>query len=559
MRLVKHLVLFFLLLSVLTLVCYYYLGRPAPGIDDADIFLNYARRLAHGEGFVFNKGGERVEGFTSLLWVLICSVFYHLTAHPETLIVVFQLILTSLTVTLVYEAVIKDIAAYASPSLQRYFIYIYCGYLICIGPSFVTWSVLSLMENALWNFLYTAILILLLQSYPGGKPPSSNRILLLVLAPLLILCRPEAMAWIIFFTGALAWIYRKKGLGILFPAAFLGLSILTTIGLVLFRTHYFGYPLPNTYYAKVSPDRWYNLANGLRYAQNFLARYNPLVTLLVLALMLNLLFSYKVRASARLVVLSLLTWMAVLLPCITGDDHFGGFRFYQYLLLPAVWGIPVLLQFYRNNTRLYLGGVVLLFCGFYAINSLFGLKSSPHNDIENEFALAKEGKAIAKELNAIFPQTAKPSAAVIAVGGFALDYNGTTLDLMGLNDTKMGHSPGDRKGIRDHAAFNKDVFYQEQPDILMPTIVADQREAASVYNGLLDPTNFENRAMKNIFSEPRFQTRYVGAIVSGKASGKRIFMYCSTRWLPVLSKDSSLTITMIQPHATPDKLYLSER
>ena len=559
MRLVKHLLLFFLLLSVLTLVSYYYLGRPAPGIDDADIFLNYARRLAHGEGFVFNKGGERVEGFTSLLWVLICSGFYHLTAHPETLIVVFQLILTSLTVTMVYLEVVKDIDNFAPQPLRRYFIYIFCGYLICIGPAFVTWSILSLMENALWNFLYTSILILLLKSYSGGNPPISDKILLLLLAPLLILCRPEAMAWIIFFTGALVWIYRKKGLGILFPIAFLGLSILTTAGLVLFRTRYFGYPLPNTYYAKVSPDRWYNLTNGLRYAQNFLARYNPLVTLLVLALLLNLLFSYKWRASARLFVLSLLTWMAVLLPCVTGDDHFGGFRFYQYLLLPAVWGIPVLLQFYRNETRLYLGGVVLLFCAFYAINSLFGLKSSPHNDIENEFVLAKEGKAIAKELNTLFPQTAKPSAAVIAVGGFALDYDGPTFDLMGLNDKKMGHSPGDRKGIRDHAAFNKDVFYQEQPDLLMPTIVANRHEAANAYNGLLDPTNFENRAMKNIFSEPRFQTAYVGAIVSGKTSGKSIFMFCNTRWLPALSKDSSLTLTIIQPHATPDKLYLSER
>ncbi|WP_431215033.1 hypothetical protein ACQ86N_10045 [Puia sp. P3] len=183
MRLVKHLVLFFLLLSVLTLVSYYYLGRPAPGIDDADIFLNYARRLAHGEGFVFNKGGERVEGFTSLLWVLVCSGFYHLTAHPETLIVVFQLILTSLTVTMVYQEVVKDVDTFAPLPLRRYFIYIFCGYLICIGPGFVTWSILSLMENALWNFLYTSILILLLKSYSGGNPPISDKILLLVLAP----------------------------------------------------------------------------------------------------------------------------------------------------------------------------------------------------------------------------------------------------------------------------------------------------------------------------------------------------------------------------------------
>jgi arabinofuranosyltransferase len=543
MRPVKHLLLFFLLLSAVTLIAWCYLGRPTPGIDDADIFLNYARHLAHGEGFVFNKGGERVEGFTSLLWVVTCSAFYHLTNHPETLLVVFQLLLTSLTVTMVYEAAVKDIAASTSPTLQRNFIYIFCGYITCIGPGFVTWSVLSLMENALWNFLYTAILVLLQNSYSAPKPSSTNRILLLVLAPLLILCRPEAMAWIIFFTGALAWTYRKKGLSLLFPAAFLGLSIITTTALILFRTHYFGYPLPNTYYAKVSPDRWYNIVNGLRYSLNFLARYNPFVTLLVISLLLYLPFSYRWPSSPRLVLLSLLAWMALLLPCVTGDDHFGGFRFYQYLLLPAIWGIAVLFQFYRNNTHLYLGGVVLLFCAFFAIDSLFGLKSPLHNDIEREFTLAADGKATAKELNALFARTGRPSAAVIVVGGFALDYNGPTVDLMGLNDKRMGHSPGDRKGIRDHAAFNKDVFYQEGPDIVMPSIVAGQREASSLYNGLLDTTSFENRALKNIFAEQQFRSRYVSTMITDKASGKSVFLFCSTSWLPLLSKDSSLILT----------------
>src|SRR5690242_13300954 len=48
------------------------------GIDDAFIYFVYAKNLAHGHGFVYNVGGERVEGFTSMLWVLICSLFYRL-------------------------------------------------------------------------------------------------------------------------------------------------------------------------------------------------------------------------------------------------------------------------------------------------------------------------------------------------------------------------------------------------------------------------------------------------------------------------------------------------
>jgi arabinofuranosyltransferase len=119
MRFFRFFCLFFLLLSILSVISYFYLGRPMLGMDDADIFLNYARRLAHGEGFVFNSGGEKVEGFTSILWVLICSLFYHITAHPEFLLSLFTLLLTTLSVTLVYQEVRKDIAQLATLEFQK--------------------------------------------------------------------------------------------------------------------------------------------------------------------------------------------------------------------------------------------------------------------------------------------------------------------------------------------------------------------------------------------------------------------------------------------------------
>ena len=41
--------------------------------DDAYITLSYARNLVAGEGLVFNPG-ERVEGYTNFLWLLILSL-----------------------------------------------------------------------------------------------------------------------------------------------------------------------------------------------------------------------------------------------------------------------------------------------------------------------------------------------------------------------------------------------------------------------------------------------------------------------------------------------------
>jgi len=51
---------------------------PLTGIDDANIFFTYARNIAAGEGLVYNAGGERVEGFTSLLYTLVCAGVYWL-------------------------------------------------------------------------------------------------------------------------------------------------------------------------------------------------------------------------------------------------------------------------------------------------------------------------------------------------------------------------------------------------------------------------------------------------------------------------------------------------
>ena len=42
--------------------------------EDAYISFRYAENFANGHGFVFNPGGESVEGFTSFLWVLLLGV-----------------------------------------------------------------------------------------------------------------------------------------------------------------------------------------------------------------------------------------------------------------------------------------------------------------------------------------------------------------------------------------------------------------------------------------------------------------------------------------------------
>src|ERR671933_1076881 len=49
--------------------------------DDEMVSMRYARNLARGYGLVWNPGGERVEGYTNLLWVLYMALV-HLLPLP---------------------------------------------------------------------------------------------------------------------------------------------------------------------------------------------------------------------------------------------------------------------------------------------------------------------------------------------------------------------------------------------------------------------------------------------------------------------------------------------
>lgn len=90
----------------------------------------------------------------------------------------------------------------------------------------------------------------------------------------------------IFLSARFILLYQKtSSLGISFNKSIIPLSVFicTIIGLILWRLSYFGYPLPNTYYAKVSSDILSNLKHGIGYLYRFLSA-NPLCLLSTLAI-----------------------------------------------------------------------------------------------------------------------------------------------------------------------------------------------------------------------------------------------------------------------------------
>ena len=118
------------------------------------------------------------------------------------------------------------------------------------------------MDNALWSTLLTLLTVLTCLGDARSRRRSAG---VALLTGLLVLTRPEAVVWAPLFIAILtirAWLRATAREALAVAALPLAAFALTLGGLTAFRLAYFGYPLPNTFYAKMSPALGYSLAPG---------------------------------------------------------------------------------------------------------------------------------------------------------------------------------------------------------------------------------------------------------------------------------------------------------
>ena len=500
------------------------LDYPLTGIDDANIYLVYARNLVDGHGFVYNIGGERVEGFTSLLWTLIAALSMKFTSRPELALLAVNILLVSLGAVYALEYLQRQPEGgpkkwMSIPAWSALFLI-----LIFSSPRYVVWNTITLMENALWSTLLLLAALIVVGDFDSPAAINSR---FLPVSILLILTRPESLLWVTVFLGML---FLRLTFAASPPAALksltpsligipLGLGLLT-----LFRLQYFGYPLPNTYYAKVSPSFAYNLEQGALY----LIRYfisDPIAAVGIIAVLLACILSVQSVSPAKGIFY--LPWIAatgLMVPILTGGDHFGSSRFYQNVypitLLCLVHfarqvfpdmaaGLAGRKTLPRLRPLLFPALVLLLSYGF-VVSQAKAWSSFPP-EIKAEFSVAeyeRRNGAFIQDLFSSLPRL--PSMGVIAAGGIKLSYDGEIVDLMGLNNTVMAHNQGDRVGHRGHAAFEVETFFELQPQIVWPIQVNEQWRYSEA--DLRD--RWENTlGFKGLFNDPRFLAAYTYAKV----------------------------------------------
>ena len=256
-------------LALLALGFYYFMSFT---LDDPFISFRYADNLVHGHGLVFNPG-DRVEGYSNLLWVLLMAAFIKVapmfyTVHPNALILVAKLLGAACGFGCV--ALMVRISRLLDPEAGSGASWLRAVPTLFLGTTayFALWSV-SGLETSLYAFLLLLAGELYLRGMRGARAClyGSAAALWAVGAT-----RPEGyFIALAFVLHAMIW-----GRGSRAPArtrllwlAALGLGV---AGLTLFRLSYYGRPLPNTFYAKMGPYVFSYYERGLSQATEGLAR-----------------------------------------------------------------------------------------------------------------------------------------------------------------------------------------------------------------------------------------------------------------------------------------------
>ncbi|MBS1667855.1 MAG: hypothetical protein JST58_10810 [Bacteroidetes bacterium] len=526
---------------LITGICLFIMEGRLTGIDDAFIYRAYMRNLANGHGFVYNIGGERVEGFTSLLWTLIGSLFYIISERPVVLMLVFNLLLVSYYICRVCLFINRYFQATHFFSLR---VVLFLGLLIAI-PGYFEWNILSLMDTGLWSGLLILISLNILEFDIANSKKRQNLIFCLLLI-LLVFTRPESILWGIFFIAVrfYQWLFLTKNIKQAFwrtTAIFFSFGAAQS-ALILWRLHYFGYPFPNTYYAKVSADRFANLQAGMRYLLDFFHAYPFEIIICLIAIswathywkMLkkeNLNIIDSIHEAFLPLFLSGTILMTFFIPLISGGDFFVFFRFIQpsavFLYLMFVYSINYF-HFPLNKSWLSL---ILLFVLFSSIDNIFHTLRTRQSPITYGCNLALSDMERSKKLNEFFnilPHL--PSQGVYTAGGSAFAYKGITIDLLGLNNTQMAHADKikDKSMLKNHASFNKDIFYKQKPDIVWIT------SGFVNPNDHFDITKLDKLAcwvLKNINEEKKFKDEYTNCLIIKKGEPAALHIVANNEFL----------------------------
>ena len=460
------------LLTLHALFCSSLLGFDA--VDDAYISYRYAHNAARGHGLTFNVGERRVEGYTNFLWtvMMIPAFWLRLPVH-----------IVAIALGLAWS--LGCVALIGSEARDGRWGMAIAALLIAADGSFALWSVGGL-ESPLFAFLVLGGVLAYLREMddPHCVPLSGAWFALAAMA------RPEGVL-VYGLTGVhhcLTRLIRERRVAAVQDWRRLGLFVLIWGPWFAFRWRYYGYPFPNTFYAKVTlGDSGAQRERGMAYLQTFLQLHLAYLTLPLGVL--ALLSHRQVVAGGdddawRRGQLLRQSYFALLvvgysayIVYVGGDWSVG--RFFVPILPPFYMlvgdGLDAVRRWIINRAPdlrrvvgVVVGGAVVGLAFGLFLNSSLGGEKALFLDRFNARQVGEARVTLGKWLHDNFaPDT---YIAVDAAGQIPFYSDLRTLDLFGLNDLNIAHRRVERmgKGTPGHEKMDMNyVIFDARPDYII--------------------------------------------------------------------------------------------
>ncbi len=466
-------------------------------MDDAFIFFRYAENFSRGEGFVYNPG-ERVEGCTSFLWLLILSI----TALFKFDLLVFSKLINAVFIFFTVK-LIADTHKYIRMLTPAHSAA--AAALLSTTAAFAPW-LSSGMETVLFSFL-----IIITYFYSINAETSPEYGISGVLCALLVICRPEGI-----FLAAPIFVFHyimqrgRAGNGFYIS---LFKFIFVYAPYFAWRYFYYGSLMPNTYHAKIGFGLA-QLSRGAYYLFDYFIAAAFFLILLIPAGYYIFFFKEKGAISGKdyennlkLAVLYIFIISNIVFVTLIGGDFMYGFRFFAHLSAPlaiiAVYALAALF----NKSAYFKTAVIIIIV--YSLAQFF-----VHPEV---YGIADSSPVEFGRAAGLFLKRNAPPDGLLAINtaGIIPYYSKLkTVDMLGLTDKHIARSDAVNFGAGPAGHEKGDGLYilEKQPYF----IVMGNFEGSKtpIYRSDID-----------IFNSPAFKVKYRLKVHKIFAGGRERYFY----------------------------------
>jgi hypothetical protein len=446
-------------------------------VDDSFIGYRYARNLANGLGLVFNRG-ERVEGYTNFLWVVLLAATSKITPNPVAASKVLGTLFNLLVIAVCYY-LCRILASEQAPMH---------GIALAVTATCGLFVVTS--AEGLETPLFTMLLCLSAACYLRSLQLAGSRQLRWlagssVLSALLLLTRPDGVLTYGLLWLYAAWKFRGRNRNLV---AFSLPVVSIYAPYFLWRWHYYGFFFPNTFYAKGGGTLALYSLGAARIGSFLNSECGGLLVVVLVGLWVILF------PCAETTVVGLVVASRLLFELWSGGVTAGNSRF-LVPTLPLIWLlIERTVVGWLQACRLGVKGTYLLVAISALLISaqLVRFTRFHRNVMEPEQAGLKRAHVSAGEW---LKANAQPDATVAVgdIGAIGFWSGLRIIDLDGLTNTVIAHSPG-TFGSKGDATY----VLSQHPDFI---ILRTRRCEPQLDDLILDID-------RKIFADPRFQKSF---------------------------------------------------